>query len=117
MLLLTQEITKKLLKNHELQQIAIKNDDSIDFKPVVKLFNPIGGATWLITEMDSDEMMFGLCDLGHGFPELGYVYLPELQNIKLLGGALGIERDRHFKAKGTIDYYYNEARKEGRIVA
>ena len=114
MQLLTKQIRERLIRNYELQQAG---NGSIDFRPVVKLFNPIGGATWLITEMDKDEMMFGLCDLGHGFPELGYVYLPELQGIKLLGGALGIERDRHFIAKGTISEYQNEATANGRIVA
>jgi len=117
MQLLTKEIRKKLLSNYELQQEIAKKDGSIDFRPVLKLFNPIGGATWLITEMDSDEMMFGLCDLGHGYPELGYVYLPELQGIKLLGGALGIERDRHFKADKTLSQYHNEAIEAHRIIA
>jgi hypothetical protein len=117
MQLLTKQIRETLIRNHELQQEAGKKDGSIDFRPVVKLFNPIGGATWLITEMDRDEMMFGLCDLGHGFPELGYVYLPELEGIKLLGGALGIERDIHFIAKSTVSEYHNEAIANGRIVA
>lgn len=114
MQLLTKQIRENLLKNYEMQK---NGNGTIDFKPVVKLFNPIGGATWLITEMDSDEMMFGLCDLGHGFPELGYVYLPELEGIKLLGGALGIERDIHFIAKSTVSEYHNEAIANGRIVA
>jgi len=40
-----------------------------------------------------------LCDLG--FPELGYVNLDELSNIKVSMG-LGIERDRWFTPK-TFD--------------
>jgi hypothetical protein len=44
-----------------------------DFKPIVKLFCPWGGATWLLSELDPDDhdLAFGLCDLGMGFPELG----------------------------------------------
>ncbi|WP_426127674.1 DUF2958 domain-containing protein [Pararhizobium sp. PWRC1-1] len=36
--------------------------------------------------------MFGLCDLGMGEPELGYVLLSELEEIKGPGG-IPIERD------------------------
>ena len=38
-------------------------------------FTPDAGATWLLTEIDPDDHdhAFGLCDLGQGFPELGYV--------------------------------------------
>ena len=45
-----------------------------DHVPVVKFFFPIGAATWLVTEMDPDENdhLFGLADLGMGFPELGW---------------------------------------------
>ncbi|TGT35835.1 DUF2958 domain-containing protein [Mesorhizobium sp. M8A.F.Ca.ET.165.01.1.1] len=40
-----------------------------DHVPVVKLFKPIGTATWLLTELDADgDTLFGLCDLGFGFP-------------------------------------------------
>ena len=53
---------------------------AIDFEPVVKLFTPDGNATWLLTELDPNGayLAFGLCDLGLGEPELGYVSLPEL---------------------------------------
>ena len=45
-----------------------------DHIPVVKFFGG-GACTWLITEMDSadDDTLFGLCDLGMGYPELGTV--------------------------------------------
>ena len=38
--------------------------------PVVKLFTPDAGATWLLTEIDPDhhDHAFGLCDLGLGSP-------------------------------------------------
>jgi hypothetical protein len=90
-----------------------------DFKPVVKLFNPCGAATWLLTEIDPDEneRAFGLCDLGMGSPELGYVWLAELREIKLMGGALYIERDEHFDADKMLSEYAAEARKLGRIEA
>ena len=38
-----------------------------DPAPVVKLFNPLGAATWLATELDEDgDVLFGLADLGFG---------------------------------------------------
>ena len=91
MKLITEDIRAKLLANW--------CDENDEHKPVVKLFNPAGAATWLITEMDSEnnDILFGLCDLGMGFPELGYVSLKELESVKVFAG-LGIERDIHFDA-------------------
>ncbi len=41
-----------------------------DHLPVVKIFCPWGGATWLLSELDRQDpdIAFGLCDLGLGFP-------------------------------------------------
>ena len=95
---------------------AIENED-FDPLPVVKLFTPDASATWLLTEIDPDDedRAFGLCDLGQGFPELGYVSLAELQSVR---GRLGlpIERDLHFEADKTISAYAREARLAERIV-
>jgi len=68
-----------------------------------KFFNPIGAATWYISEANrvihndgtDDLELFGWCDLGTGFPELGYVMLSELASIDGPLG-LGIERDIFF---------------------
>jgi hypothetical protein len=89
-----------------------------DPRPVVKLFNPCGAATWLLTELVEDEpdIAFGLCDLGQGFPELGYVSLADLRSVRLMGG-LSIERDEHFKATKTLSEYAAAARAVGRIEA
>lgn len=91
--------------------------DEIDPKPVVKLFTPDAGATWLLSEIDPDDSdrAFGLCDLGLGCPELGYVSLSEIGSVR---GPLGlpIERDRWFQADKTISVYADEARTAGRIV-
>ncbi|MEZ5819249.1 MAG: DUF2958 domain-containing protein [Xanthobacteraceae bacterium] len=92
--------------------------DDRDGPPIVKLFTPDGAATWLISEADPDDAdrLFGLCDLGLGFPELGYVSLAELSSVR---GRLGlpVERDRHFVADKPLSVYAEEARKQGRIVA
>jgi len=60
-------------------------------------------------------LAFGLCDLGLGCPELGYVSLHELQTVrgKL---KLPIERDLHFVAGKPLSAYADEARSTGHIV-
>jgi hypothetical protein len=111
MKLLTKELQDKLVRNHQ-QQDGTKN-----FKPVVKLFNPVGSATWLLSELNPvTHIAFGLCDLGMGFPELGYVSLEELQSVTLPMG-LKIERDCHWSADKTLTEYAAEADEHGRIVA
>lgn len=85
---------------------------------MVKLFNPRGAATWLLTEIELDDhtVAWGLCDLGMGFPEFRTVSLAELQAHRGRLG-LGIERDRHFEADKPISAYFEEAYRLGRIVA
>jgi len=114
MKLLTQSIRNQLIENYERRS---EEGEEIDFKPVVKLFTPDAGATWLLTELNpEDNIAFGLCDLGMGFPELGDVSLDEIADIR---GALGlpVERDLHFTAKKTLSEYAKEARQNERICA
>ncbi|HEX3944218.1 MAG TPA: DUF2958 domain-containing protein [Rhizomicrobium sp.] len=118
MTLIPKALTEKLLANGRAQRAAMDKDEgAIDFKPVVKLFTPDAQCTWLITELDPNGgLAFGLCDLGLGEPELGYVSLLELAAVR---GKLGlpIERDLHFEADKTISAYAEEARDLRRIVA
>lgn len=89
-----------------------------DHPPVVKLFTPDGSATWLISESDPDDpdRLFGLCDLGLGCPELGYVSLAEITELR---GKLGlpVERDQSFVGDKPLSVYADEARAAGRITA
>jgi len=120
MKLLTKTQTEKLLENGiQNAERTAQGIEEIDFSPVVKFFNPCGAATWLITELDPEnpDIAFGLCDLGMQCPELGSVSISELASVKLMGGALGIERDRHFSADKTLSAYADEARQHGRINA
>jgi len=92
--LITKEIANKLAKN--------VGDANVD-KPWLKLFNPCGVGTWLISEYDeSTGLMFGLCDLG--YPELGYVSLEEIEAVKLPFG-LKIERDTSWNPDKTLAEY------------
>src|SRR3546814_18256394 len=60
-----------------------------DPKPVVRLFSPVGAATWLATEIDADGIFFGLADLGFGCPELGSFALSELASVARKSVVLG----------------------------
>jgi len=128
MMLLTREIERKLFANGVTSAQAIMRDgDTPDHKPVVKLFTPDGQATWLLSEFEVEfpegndppfatGRAFGLCDLGQGFPELGYVNLTELRAIRD-GYGLPVERDKYFRASKRLAEYAEEARKAGRIAA
>jgi len=111
MKLLTKAIRTKLEAN--ARKTEIEGED--DHRPVVKLFDPCGAATWLLTEIEGD-IAFGLCDLGMGSPELGSVSITELEAIKGPLG-IGIERDQYFEAEMTISEYAEAARASGSIAA
>jgi len=116
MKLITKMLKAKLVKNHNLAYIAHSNDECFDPKPVIKLFTPWTSCTWLITELDPEtKILFGLCDLGMGMPELGYVALSDIESVVGPAG-LKIERDIHFKASKTLSAYFNEAYEKGCIV-
>lgn len=108
MILIPDDIRARLLANGATER-------ETDHVPVVKLFNPCGAATWLLTEMLPDgDTLFGLCDLGFGYPELGYVSLAEIESVKAPLG-LGIERDLSFAARFPLSVYAEAARIAGRI--
>ncbi len=117
MKLLTKEQRERLLKHGRDQRNVKGTKGEKDFWPVVKLFNPAGAATWLLTELDPEDqdIALGLCDLGMGFPEFGPVRLSELESFRGPCG-LRIERDLYFEAKAPISRYIDAARGAGCIV-
>lgn len=103
--LITEEQRKKMLENGE----KTKANHTGNHWPVVKLFTPDANCTWLLSELDPDDpddpdIAFGLCDLGLGFPELGYVSITELKHVR---GKLGlpVERDLHFTPSKSLESY------------
>lgn len=99
-MLITKEIQEKLNKNFQ-------DDNHEDI--VLKLFNPCGAATWLITQMEPDgDIMWGLCDLGFQCVEYGTVSLNEIKSVRLPMG-LKIERDYHFKGGKVKDFANRES--------
>jgi len=119
MKLLTADIRERLLRNGRVRrQLERDGEPDLDFLPVVKLFTPDAGCTWLLTEIDPDDpdIAFGLCDLGMGCPELGSVSLSELETVRGRWH-LTVERDRHFRPTKTLSAYADEAREHGGIRA
>ena len=102
MILIPEELRPQLLANG--------HDTETDHVPIVKLFDPCGAATWLISaiEPDDPDILFGLCDLGLGFPELGSVRLSELEFVRGRLG-LGIERDLYFEGRYPLLVYAEAA--------
>jgi hypothetical protein len=99
--LLTEKHKKKLIENGQPE-----NYDK-DNAPVVKLFLPGTGCTWLLSALDYEEpdIAFGLCDLGMGFPELGTVRVSELESLTVAKGIFSVERDLYFEAEYPMSVY------------
>ena len=97
---------------------AARKPNTDDLRPVVKLFTPAGGCTWLLSELDPDDndTCFGLCDLGMGEPELGNVSLRELATVRNRLGLLAVERDRYVNLDKPLSVYTAWARFARRIV-
>ena len=113
---MTKAIKARLLKN---ARITLDSDgEDCDHKPALKIFDPCGPAVWLLTEMDPDaeDRLFGLGDLGMGYPELGWVCLSELESVT---GPLGLhmERDLYFSGEYPMSVYTDTARTHSRIVS
>ena len=112
--LVTAEQRRQLIANWNLEDDALR--------PVVKIFSPVGAATWLIASMNpqDEDILYGLCDLGLGHPELGYVRLSELQSVTVRvppGGSagIGLEQDLYFRPCHSLGVYADAARRNGAI--
>lgn len=111
--LLPSDIRAALLANGERTAAGVEHDPY----PVVKLFTPDAGATWLLSELDplAPDLAFGLCDLGLGSPELGSVSIAELARLR---GPLGlpVELDLWFEPDRPLSAYAVRARAAGAIM-
>jgi hypothetical protein len=59
---------------------------------------------------------FGICDLGVGQPELGYVRISELKQLRGPWG-LPVELDLYFTPARTLRGYMEDAKPLGRVIA
>jgi Protein of unknown function (DUF2958) len=113
------DLMARLEANSAESAKAIEKDGNTpDHVPVLKLFTPRGGCTWLLTEYDPEERkFFGLCDLGQGYPELGYVSRDEIEETAFRDNLVQIiERDEHFHAEHPLSVFTEAAMRARRIV-
>lgn len=116
MIELPHELRFALQANDIARRACEAKGERFDPSPVIKLFNPVGAATWLATELaDDGDALFGLADLGFGCPELGYFSLSELAAIRLPYG-LFIERDTGFESELSLSEWANWSRRAGSIL-
>lgn len=116
MILLTPDLLSALRANDIARRACGEDDARFDPHPVVKLFNPVGAATWLATELYEDgDTLFGLADLGFGCPELGTFSLSEIAAVRLPYG-LGIERDLGFEPRCSLSMWTQWARRADSIL-
>lgn len=116
MIFLTEDVCARLRANDSERRTLDDAGGRFDPAPVVKLFNPMGAATWLATELaDDGDTLFGLADLGFGCPELGYFSLAEIASVRLPFG-LRIERDLGFETPHRLSQWAEWARRAGSIL-
>jgi hypothetical protein len=114
MKLFTKEHEAKLLANGRASLEDMTGE--FDPWPVVKLFTPDAGCTWLVTEIDPEEpnRLWVLADLSLGCCEYGTIWRTEIEAIR---GRLGlpVERDRGWTAQGPISAYIRASRGESLV--
>lgn len=116
MILLPPELRFALRANDINRRAADQKGERFDPVPVLKLFNPLGAATWLATELaDDDDTLFGLADLGFGCPELGPFSLSEIASVRLPYG-MRMERDIAFEGRFALSVWAAWSRRAGSII-
>ena len=117
MKLLTKAQQEQLIEIGFKQKSVKSTPREIDFLPVVRLFNPCGAGTWLLTEIEpgTENIACGLADLDCECPEFGTIDLKELKAHKGPLG-LGIERDLHWSPRAPISAYIKASSAARRIV-
>ncbi|MBV9528625.1 DUF2958 domain-containing protein [Sphingomonas sp.] len=106
-----------LRANHINRRAAAEREqDEPDPAPVLKFFNPLGGQTWLATELaENGDVLWGLADLGFGCPEIGPWSLVELSAIRLPFG-IRIEIDTAFTSDVPLSVWATWSRRTGSIL-
>lgn len=104
--LFTKEQREQLLKNGQPE-----NRDK-DHPPVVHLTLPGTNCEWLLSELDPENptIAFGLCDLGMGFPEMGYVDLEELQSLSVGPFGFSVFCNPLFEGKYPLSVYWKASK-------
>ena len=108
---LTDEQRREMLANG----VARARGEDIDPYPVLKLYTPDAGASWVLAALDADgDTAYGLIDVGTGFPELGAVSLSMLAGINGPKG-LPVAIEPQYKARKTLSVYAADAQRDGMV--
>ena len=106
---------KKLIANGDAARTEIEDGDA-NTKDVFPVLHVRAGASaqWLLSEYDEvQQTFFGLCDLGLGFPEMGYVALSDLDELT---GVATPEINGAFEAHARLSTYAKAAHNRECIV-
>lgn len=111
--MITEDLRAVMIQN----AYEVQNELGKDHAPVVKLYSQYGKAIWLLSELDStNNIAFGLCDLGQGLTELSYVSLEHLESIKHARLKVPmVEMDTNFVSKYPMSVYAEAAKMVKRI--
>lgn len=90
----------------KLKQIGLSEEENENQVPVVRLHIPGKEAYWLFSCIVSgtEQMAYGIFEIGLGSPELGYFDLSEIAELKFEGG-LELENDLQFKGEHSLMKY------------
>lgn len=90
----------------KLKQIGLSEQESENQIPIVRLHIPGKEAYWLFSCIisDTEQMAYGIFEIGLGNPELGYFDLNEIAELKFKGG-LELENDLQFKGERSLMKY------------
>lgn len=107
----TEDEYKQLLEN------GADYREENDYPPVAKLFMTNTNCVWLINKLDPEDpdIAFGLCDLGMGSPEIGYVSISELEDAQ--NHLHRLEHDLHFQGKYPLMVYARATSSAEEIIA
>jgi hypothetical protein len=92
-------ITKEIEKRLEKYPIYSQDGKGDAAKVILKIFNPYGVGTWLITEGEKqdggDWLLYGYCESVYGW-EWAYLTLSELERarVNLHGYLMPLEREK-----------------------
>jgi hypothetical protein len=98
--------------HQSLPELYSQEEKGLDAQAKVKYFIPVSNWTWYTTELDGEDIFFGLVN---GFElELGYFSLKELESTCRPKG-LPIERDLFFEPKSIKELMDMHNKERGRL--
>ena len=106
-------------KRQREQLIKNWSDEEGKLSPVIKIFSRFSNAIWLIHSINpnDNDTLFGLYDLGFGFPKLDYFSLSELYEVwEGPENNFYLKTDNLFRPNYSLNDYAKAAKKFERIV-